>query len=107
MEITLLIMEKSWNCVFDLLWEPWQNEDFQGQGHNSKVDSYWKHFHKLYIYKFVTVYQFDLCENGYGIISNEFLISCRKKTYEETVKKCSEMGLWSGLKIISLTCPSH
>ena len=23
------------------------------------------------------------------------------------VKKCSEMGLWSGLKIISQTCPPH
>ena len=23
MEITLLIMEKSWNCVFEFLWEPW------------------------------------------------------------------------------------
>ena len=22
MEITLLIMEKSWNCVFEFLWEP-------------------------------------------------------------------------------------
>ena len=24
MEITLLIMEKSWNCVFEFLWEPCQ-----------------------------------------------------------------------------------
>ena len=23
MEITLLIMEKSWNLVFEFLWEPW------------------------------------------------------------------------------------
>ena len=23
MEITLLIMEKSWNCVFEFLWESW------------------------------------------------------------------------------------
>ena len=25
MEITLLIMGKSWNCVFEFLWEPWLN----------------------------------------------------------------------------------
>ena len=31
MEISLLIMEKSWNCVFEFLWEPCYMYNFHRQ----------------------------------------------------------------------------